>query len=160
MNDLMKGITVALIVIALYLVVKGRQAKQIITQSGTIPPCTNPQNVINNLPLESSNCAIPIASDYLCAPHCHVPAVSPVTQRATRFLPIFRQPFATLPFSNASAGGVRMATAPPTCGVGMASGAMSCSNPNAALTSHDISGIGVLECELVYPSSCRSTTCV
>lgn len=83
MDDLLKGVTVAAIAIGLYLALKYNKAAQPLTVS--VPPTPQPQNVLSGLPMESENCAIPLATDYLGnAVQPHAAPVSSLTVRKPR----------------------------------------------------------------------------
>lgn len=94
-NGLMKFVTVAAIVAVLYLFLKYRQAGTAAqVQPNTIP--TPSPGTLNecNITMATSNCAIPISTDYLCActVQLHSPAASSLVARAAKIPSIMPQP--------------------------------------------------------------------
>jgi hypothetical protein len=90
-TNTIKAITIALFAAALYVLYKGRTAKTI---TGAAPSGVRTR-AFCNLPrgaMESSTCAIPLATDFLKCAFPHAPATAPISTRAPRSFPPIRQP--------------------------------------------------------------------
>jgi hypothetical protein len=86
-NNAIKVVTGVLIAGGIYLFLKGRAASKV----PGAQPLPQPGHVLAGMPMESSTCAIPIATDYLKFGQAHIPAVSGIVKRPPRVMPIIPQ---------------------------------------------------------------------